>query len=441
METIVAKFGGSSLANSTQFKKVYDIVKGNENRRYIVPSAPGKENDQSQKITDLLYLFYELINHNIDYTVVYDLIVNRFKKIIDDLGIDIDITEEFDGIIKDIQGGASKDYASSRGEYLNGRILASYLDYDFVDAKDVIFFNEQGYLDDKKTYAALEEMAQNHTRAVIPGFYGTTPDGHIATFSRGGSDLTGSIVAKGVQATLYENWTDVSGFLVADPRIVDHPRAIHMISYTELRELSYSGAGILHSDAIFPVISDAIPIKIKNTNDPEALGTLIVKSVEDDGEDTHLTGITGRKNFSVISIEKTHMSRDKGFLAKVMSILERNEIHLEHMPSSIDTLSLIVSSASLKGIEQDLIDEFKAVCNPDSIHIDHDIALIAVVGRHLRNQIGASAKLFTALAESQINVEMIIQGASEINIMVGVKNECFEKAIRAIYHAFEDEIE
>lgn len=438
MEIIVAKFGGSSLANSNQFKKVKDIVMSNPNRKYIVPSAPGKEHSDDTKITDLLYLLFDLANHKIAFNDILELIEKRYIDICKGIDLDLDLTPYFQEITENLYKGTTRDYVASRGEYLNGVILSKYLDIPFIDPVNLIFFDEEGNFLSDYSYNKISEMKQKHERAVIPGFYGSLPDGSVKTFTRGGGDLTGSIIARGVTANIYENWTDVSGFLAADPKIVNNPRHIDYITYKELRELSYMGAGVLHDEAIFPVISEGIPIQIKNTNAPEDEGTLIVQSLKSDEHYRRITGIAGRKNFTVINIEKVQMNSDKSFHRKLMSVLEVNDIYLEHMPSSIDSISLIVADKYLHGKSEILINEIKTFCNPDSITLHSNIALIAVVGRGMINHVGASAKLFIALAENDVNIQMIIQGSSEMNIIVGIDNNDYEKGINAIYAAFED---
>lgn len=436
--SIVAKFGGSSLANSKQFEKVKSIVQSNEERKYIIPSAPGKEHKDDQKVTDLLYLLYNMASHHLNYIEILNMVKKRYQEIIDNLEIDIDLDKEIQTINSIIMEGTTKDFISSRGEYLNGKVLASYLGYTFIDAKDVIFFTSSGKFDEEKTYSTLAEMKNKVENAVIPGFYGSMPDGTIKTFSRGGSDLTGSIVARGVSADLYENWTDVSGFLASDPRIVDNPRKIHYITYKELRELAYSGANILHDEAIFPVINQGIPIEIRNTNAPDEGGTFIVKEIAEEHKSPILTGVAGRKNFTVINIEKVRMNSDLSFHRKVLTVLEANDIYLEHMPSSIDSLSLIIADKYLQNKQEGLINEFKTFINPDYISIESDISLVTVVGRNMKNQVGISATLFESLAKNNINILMIIQGASEMNIILGIKTSDYEKAINTLYHAFDE---
>ncbi|MDY3118901.1 MAG: aspartate kinase [Peptoniphilus sp.] len=433
---IVCKFGGSSLANSEQFHKVKDIVESDDNRLYIIPSAPGKSRSGDQKVTDLLILLYNMAVHKLSSTEVMSMIESRYREIIDGIGIEFDLKRELDQILDTIaSGGANKSYVLSRGEYLNGKILAAYLDYDFVDAKDVIRFTEDGQWDEKASYKALEAMAKDHDRAVIPGFYGADPSGKIITFSRGGSDLSGAIVARGVGATLYENWTDVSGLLAVDPSIVPHPKKIKNISYQELRELSYSGAKVMHDEAMFPVIEKNIPVVIRNTNAKDDDGSYIMANVPEGLDGEGITGIACRKGFDVINIEKFRMNRDLAFHRKVLSVLEANDIYLEHMPSSIDSISLVIASKYLKNKTDQLIAELQTFTNADRITMDHNIALITIVGRNMKNRIGTSAHVFGALAQAHVNIRMIIQGASEMNIIVGVLEEEAEKSIEAIYNA------
>lgn len=438
MNTIITKFGGSSLADANQFKKVKNIIDANPARKYVVPSAPGKRNSKDSKITDLLYLCHSHVSVGISLDEVFNLIKNRYLGIINDLNLDFDITEYLETIKKDLENGASKDYAASRGEYLNGLVLARYLGFDFIDAKDVIKFNEDGSLDTEVTNTALKDRLAKVSKAVIPGFYGSDKDGNIVTFSRGGSDVTGALVAASVNADLYENWTDVSGFLMADPRIVENPKPINKITYSELRELSYMGASVLHEDAIFPVREIGIPINIKNTNKPEDEGTFIVQ--ESDAinpiNPNIITGIAGKKDFTVISITKANMNSELGFCRKLLSVLEQNNISFENMPSGIDTVCLVISDSQLKKKTQNVIDEIKRACNPDTIEVHPNMAMIATVGRGMAKQRGTAAKIFAALSKAEINIRMIDQGSSEMNILVGVENDSFEKGIAAIYKAF-----
>lgn len=435
MSIIVSKFGGTSLANSKQFLRVKDIVLNDEDRRYIVASAPGKSDSEDTKVTDLLYLSYDLAKHKIAFSDTLEKVFNKYEEIVNGCGLNLDLTKHFEKIKLELEEGRDRDYIASRGEYLNALILSELLGYEFIDAKDLIFFNNNGNFDEKKSYDAIYEMSKKHKKAVIPGFYGSMPNKEVKTFSRGGGDLTGSIISRGVKTSLYENWTDISGFMSADPRIIKNPKKIEVITYKELRELSYAGASVLHEEAILPVTAAGIPIEIKNTFKPEEKGTIIVPDTDKKGP-SEITGVSGKKHFSVINIEKIQMNKDKSFHRKLMSVLEVNGIVLEHMPSSIDSLSLIVADKYLTGKMDTIETELKSFCNPDKVAFKSGIALITVVGRGMKNSIGTSAKLFTALAASKINVRMIVQGASEINIIVGVEEKDYERAIESIYDAF-----
>lgn len=434
----VTKFGGSSLANAEQFKKVIDILKADPQRRYAVPSAPGKRFSGDDKITDLLYKCHDIATAGKSIDQVFDIIRSRYINIAQDLGLDYSPEEELEQIRRNIQKGERRDYVASRGEYLNGIILAHALKWDFIDAADVIFFDQNGIFDSEKTNEAMAERLAKHAYAVIPGFYGRRADGGVKTFSRGGSDITGSIVARAVNAELYENWTDVSGFMVADPRIVDNPAIIRTVSYRELRELSYMGATVLHEDAIFPVSHCGIPINIKNTNHPEDKGTMIVSDNGGDVRDGVVTGIAGRKDFTVITLEKDMMNTERGFGRKVLSVFEDFAVSFEHMPTGIDTMSVVVSDKELYGKKEDILNALKAKVHPDSIVAENNLAIIAVVGRGMVRAVGTAGRVFSALSRQNINVRMIDQGSSELNIIVGVDNSNFEGAISAIYHEFFD---
>ena len=431
----VVKFGGSSLASAEQFKKVYDIIKSDDARRYVVPSAPGKRFSDDTKVTDMLYECYAAASKGKDYKPVLDKIKERYNGIINELGLSISLDKEFDIMETCFVGKAGRDYAASRGEHLNGMVLADYLGYEFIDAAEVIFFDDNGNFDADKTDETLSARLANVEHAVIPGFYGSMPNDTIKTFSRGGSDVTGSIVAKAVKADLYENWTDVSGFLVADPRIIDNPKVIKTITYKELRELSYMGATVLHEDAIFPVRKEGIPINIKNTNAPEDEGTMIVESTSKKPDYT-ITGIAGKRGFITVNIEKAMMNSELGFGRKVLEEFEKNGISFEHMPSGIDTMSVLVHQAEFEAKEQEVLAGIHRNTHPDSIEIESDIALIAVVGRGVQATRGTAGRIFSALAHAHVNVKMIDQGSSELNIIIGVKDEDFEKALRAIYDIF-----
>lgn len=436
MSLKVAKFGGSSVADAIQLAKVKKIVKHDPARRYIIVSAPGKRFDGDNKMTDLLYLCRTHIEHNVPYDQVFQVICDRFRAMELNLGVTVDLDREFNEIRKNLDEGAGPDYIASRGEYLNALLTASYLGYDFVDSAGLVQFDEKGRFLDEATDQALKDELAKHERAVLPGFYGTTPDGKVKTFSRGGSDITGSLVAKAVRANVYENWTDVPGFLVADPRIVENPEPIEMISYQELRELSYMGASVLHEDAIYPVRAVDIPINIRNTNDPQHPGTTIVSEARHKSQRI-ITGIAGSKGFTVVALYKNMMSSERGFIRRTLGIFEDLNINFEHLPSGIDTLSIVISNKQLGDRLPELLEEIERRMNPDSLEVSDDIALIATVGWGMTSRTGVSARLFGALADASVNIRMIDQGSSEMNIIVGVHNKDFETAIRAIYEAFQ----
>lgn len=429
------KFGGSSLAGSDQFKKVANIIQADDSRRYVVPSAPGKRFSTDTKVTDMLYQCYDTAQNGKRFQDLLKKIKDRYLEIIQGLSLNLNLDQEFETIEKLFLEKAESDYAASRGEYLNGILLANYLGYEFIDAAEVIFFDEKGAFDAKKTNQILSQRLETVERAVIPGFYGSLPDGTIKTFSRGGSDITGSIVARAVKADLYENWTDVSGFLIADPRIIENPEAITTITYKELRELSYMGATVLHEDAIFPVRKAGIPINIRNTNRPQDEGTMIVESTCRKPKYT-ITGIAGKKGFVAINVEKDMMNAEIGFGRKILSAFEKYGISFEHVPSGIDTLTVFVHQPEFEGKEQQVLSEIHRLAEPDSIEMESDLALIAVVGRGMRASKGTAGRIFSALAHANINVKMIDQGSSELNIIIGVRNQDFEAAIKAIYDIF-----
>ena len=431
----VVKFGGSSLASAEQFIKVGDIIRADKSRRYVVPSAPGKRYSSDAKVTDLLYQCYHLAENGQAFNKQFGQIKDRYNEIIRGLKLNYSLEEDFETIKKQFIAKAGEMYAASRGEYLNGKIMAKYLDYEFVDAANVIRFHKDGTLDAEKTNKLLAERLSAHERAVIPGFYGAAANGTIITFSRGGSDITGSLVAKAVNANLYENWTDVSGFLVADPRVVKDPEIIHTITYSELRELAYMGASVLHEDAIFPVRKVGIPINIRNTNAPDEDGTMIVESTCRIPAYT-ITGIAGKKGFVAVNIEKDMMNSEIGFGRKVLQAFEDSGISFEHMPSGIDTMTIFVHQDEFAEKEQTVIADINNLAHPDSIELESDLALIAVVGRGMKSTRGTAGRLFSALAHAHINVKMIDQGSSELNIIIGVKNEDFNDAINAIYDMF-----
>ena len=433
----VVKFGGSSLADAKQIQKAAAIIQADPQRRYVVPSAPGKRFSGDTKVTDMLYACYALAEAGVEFQKELEAIQARYDDIIAGLGIQLSLADEFAVIAENFRKRAGKDYAASRGEYLNGKVIATYLGFPFVDAADVIFFQPNGSLDDQKTEEALRARLTDLKNAVIPGFYGCGADGYVKTFSRGGSDVTGSIVAGAVKAALYENWTDVSGFLVADPRIVENPAVIRTITYTELRELSYMGASVLHEAAIFPVRAAGIPINIRNTTAPEEPGTMIVPDSSDEEVSAYtITGIAGKKQFTSINIHKDLMNSQIGFCRDVLSVLADHQIPLEHMPSSIDSMTVIVDTEHLKGIEEQIRTEIIKAVQPDSMDVEENIALIAVVGRGMCRTRGVAARIFAALAHARINVRMIDQGSSELNVIVAVKEADFEQAIRCIYDMF-----
>ena len=439
MANKVVKFGGSSLADANQFRKVADIIKSDSKRIYVVPSAPGKRFSDDIKITDMLYKCCELAGSGVDFSEDYQIIKDRYNGIISDLGIDMSLEDEFNAIAAELKSRPAKDFAASRGEYLNGKILAKYLGYNFVDAADVIIFDTKGSLLLEETVKAVREKLDGLENAVIPGFYGKTTEGCIKTFSRGGSDVTGSIIANAVRAEIYENWTDVSGFLVADPRIVDNPDVIETITYRELRELAYMGASVLHEDAIFPVRSAGIPINIRNTNRPQDAGTMIVANDYDFSKESlchTITGIAGRKGFSTINIEKAMMNSETGFGMKVLKVLFDHGISFEHMPSGIDTMSITVDSSKLDPVREEVLADIRKAVNPDHLEIEDGIAILAVVGRRMKNTRGTVARIFAAMAHARINVKMIDQGSSELNVIIGVSEHDLPEAIRRIYDMF-----
>ena len=432
----VAKFGGSSVADALQIGKIKNIIENDPAIHYVVVSAPGKRFSDDSKVTDLLYLCKAHIEHNLPYQQIFQVICDRFMAVEVNLGVNVGLKEEFEEIRKNLEAGASADYIASRGEHLNAMLIAAYLGFDFVDSSRIVRFDEKGRFMEDLTNKEIAEELKHHERAVIPGFYGAKVDGTIKTFSRGGSDITGALVARAVGADVYENWTDVSGFLMADPRIVKDPKPISTVSYKELRELSYMGASVLHEDAIYPARIANIPINIRNTNEPENPGTMITSEPAKLEEGQIIAGIAGSKDFTVITMYKALLSSERGFIRKMSGVLEDFDIPIEHIPSGVDTLSVVISNKQLGGKLEDILDEFERQLKPDHMEVSDDIALIATVGAGMSLRTGVSAKLFTALAEKKGNIRMIDQGSSEMNIIVGVENKDFEKAIRAIYGAF-----
>ena len=444
MPTKVAKFGGTSLASAPQIRKMQAIVTADDDRRFVVPSAPGKRDAKDTKITDLLYLCHDLASKGLTFDDAWGPICERFKQIVSELELSLDLdpilAEAEATIAEHGNAGLPADYAASRGEAINGRIIAELIQCEYVDPTEVIFFGEEGRLDDEKTYATIADRLAHVDRAVVPGFFGLGTDGNVKTFSRGGSDVTGAIVARGVGAEVYENWTDVHGLLITDPRIVPGAFTIETVTYRELRELSYSGASVLHEEAVFPVREAGIPVNIRNTNDPEHPGTLIVRNSHPSARESYqITGIAGRRDFTIIQIEKAMMNSEIGFGKRVLGVLADFDVSFEHIPSGIDTLSVVIEDTALEGKLDDIVVAIKTAVKPDNVDIDNNLALIATVGRGMAKQTGTSAKLFGALGEAGVNIRMIDQGSSEMNIIVGTDVEDFEKAVQAIYAAFVSE--
>jgi aspartate kinase len=433
MGDVVCKFGGSSVADAAQIRKIEKIIRSDARRRYIIVSAPGKRDKQDHKITDLLYLCHEMADKDMDIEEAYHLVRDRYRDIACELGVELDMDSLLSEVEDKIRAKASSDYVASRGEYLCARLIAAYFGAEFVDTAETVRINEDGRVDES-TYAPLARTLSGPGMYVVPGFYGLGTDGEVKTFSRGGSDITGAIVARAVNAEVYENWTDVSGFLMTDPRIVDNPRPMRLVTYREIRELAYMGANVFHEEAIFPVYKARIPINIRNTNAPEDPGTMIVD--RRDTKDGVVVGIAGRTGFTNISIEKLLMNKEIGFGRRLFGILESHRISFEHAPSGIDTMSVIVSDEQLKGKLHGLVEDLKKQLNPDRVEVAGSFALIATVGEGMAYHPGIAAKLFTALAQDGINVRVIDQGSSEINIIVGVEAKDYENAVRAVYRAF-----
>ena len=432
----VVKFGGSSVADADQVRKIRAIVEADPERRYVVVSAPGKRFSKDSKITDMLIMLKAVIDNNIPYAALLAPIRERYTSIEKDLGVDAGMDARFEEIRRNIEAGCSENYIVSRGEYLSAALIAAYLGYDFVDTQKLILFDHRGRLLADETNKALSEELAKHERAVIPGFYGSYADtGEVCLFSRGGSDVTGSIVARAAQADTYENWTDVSGMLMADPRVVKNPLPIKHITYLELRELSYMGASVLHEDAVFPARMSDIPINIRNTNSPEDPGTIISNH---DGEDDGMiiSGIAGKPDFTVISINKNMMNKEIGFVRRALAIVEDEGVSFDHIPTGIDSLSMVIATSELEDKLDDILEAFRIQLKPDEITVEKGIAMIAVVGRRMKNNVGVSARICKALAESGINIRMLNQGTGEINVIVGVEGADFEQAIRVIYEEF-----
>ena len=436
----VVKFGGSSLASGETFNKVKKIIEADSSRRIVVVSAPGKRFSGDTKVTDLLYICHAHIKYNAPFDDVISKIEDRYREIYASCGLTQDIEAEFAKIRSTLSKKTSVDYIVSRGEYLNAKLMAEYLDYTFVDSADWLVFNYNGKVEFEKSYENLARIMETYPKVVLPGFYGATPDGNIKTFSRGGSDITGAIAAAAMNVDMYENWTDVSGIMTADPRIVDNPRPIENVTFAELRELSYMGAEVLHEETVVPVRQKNIPLFIKNTNDMNARGTLIMEGFDEDEESKNInfiTGISGKKNYSIITIAKNRMNEEIGYVRKALEVFENFQIPIEHIPSSIDSFSVVVASKHTEGIMHELISALNERLQPDSIDITNEISLIAIVGRKLASNVGIAGKIFTALGENDINIRMIEQGADEINIIIGVDDINFKKTIRVLYNLSE----
>ena len=434
----VVKFGGSSMADAGQYRKVRDILMADPERKVVIVSAAGKRFSGDHKLTDLLYLCHSHVKYGVDCSQIFDMIVNRYLEIRNELNLDVNLEPEFLELKKRIDAKAvSREELVSRGEYFSAKLLAAYLGFQFVDAANWIKFNMDGTVNTEDSYDALRHQVVMGYGAVIPGFYGCMPDGTIHTFSRGGSDITGALAAAALDADVYENWTDVSGILMADPRIVDDPQAIPEVTYDELRELSYSGAQVLHEDAIFPVREKNIPINIRNTNDPEAPGTMIQESFEEDHDpDRFITGITGKTDFSIISLSKKGMSNQVGVLYKVLKVLVRHNISVDYVPNGIDNVSVVMPTKAIEKELYTILAEIKEEAESDSLEVHHNIAVVAAVGRKMASRPGISGKIFAALGESGINIRMINQGPDELNIIFGVDNKDFEEAIKVLYNSF-----
>ncbi len=436
MKKIVTKFGGSSLADAGQFAKVKGILEMDAARTYVVPSAPGRRFKTDDKVTDLLYKCHRQQESGEDFQETFDLIAARYMDIAEELNLHVDLGAALDEVNEKIAAGASADYCASRGEYLNGMLLADYLGWRFLDAAEVICFDDKGVLDAEKTNELMAAALADGVPTVVPGFFGSFADGRVHTFSRGGSDITGAIVARAVNASVYENWTDVSGFLMCDPRIVEDPREISVVTYKELRELCYMGAAVLHEDAIFPVHKAGIPTNIRNTNDPSHPGTIITLHAPADTAHPTITGIAGRKGFSVVSVEKAMMNSELGFGRKVLAAFEEHGVSFEHLPTGIDTMCVVVSGAALAPVRDQVLAQIVATTNPDTITVHDYMSIIATVGRGMVSNCGTAARLFSAMSKAGINVRMIDQGSSELSIIVGVDDADYEATIKAIYNAF-----
>ena len=432
----VLKFGGSSMASADQFAKVKSIVEADPARQVVIVSAAGKREKSDHKITDLLYLCHAHVKYGVSCEDIFGLIRTRYLEIRDELGLSTDLESEFDALWEKMST-ISQDELVSRGEYFAARLMADYLGYDFLDSELWLRFRLDGSVDTEYSYEALQRIVGSR-KVVIPGFYGAMPDGSIKTFTRGGSDITGALAAAALDADVYENWTDVSGFLMADPKIVENPEPIERITYAELRELSYIGAQVLHEGTVSPVREKNIPLNIRNTNQPDHPGTMIREafSEEEAQDDRFITGIAGRKNFSVITLTKNGMSNEVGAIRKILEQLEKYNLSVEYIPSGIDCVSLVVSAEKAAPCLYQLMGDLQKEIRPDTIHVTENMAIVAAVGRKMVFKPGISGKIFAALGENHINIRMITQGPEELNIIVGVDNKDFENAIRVLYNSF-----
>ncbi|MCR5461589.1 MAG: aspartate kinase [bacterium] len=431
---VVVKFGGSSMANAGQFEKVKNIVNANEARKIVVVSAAGKRNSEDTKLTDLLFLLHAHLKYQVSYTNVMKMIEDRFYDIKNELNLKFDLDQELNDLKAKLNKNTNQDFLVSRGEYITAKLMSEYLGYTFVDAKDLIFFNYDGTFNMAKIKEATKEAYAKYGKIIVPGFYGSLPDGNIKLLSRGGSDITGSLLAAAVNAEKYENWTDVSGVLMADPRIVKNPKGINQITYNELRELSYMGASVLHQETVFPVQQANIPINILNTNKADDPGTIIMENCTDKSQ--IITGIAGRKDFTSFTIHKDHISDQVGVIRDALDVFAKYNISVEHVPTGIDNFSVVVASADVEKCMYDLIHDLNTTIKGSTVEIDDGIALIAVVGRNMASKPGISGQIFGVLGEHNINIKMIAQGARELTIIVGVLNSDFEKTINTIYNHF-----
>ena len=427
---VVTKFGGSSLSCATQFEKVKNIVTSDPKRKIVVVSALGKRDSSDTKITDLLYILHAHLKHSVPYEDVWNMLYTRFVGVQNELKINYDITNDLEQLKSELNKNISLDYLVSRGEYLTAKLMSSYLGYTFVDARDLLFYNFDGSQDELNTERNVKLAFQEHGNIVVPGFYGSYPNGTVRLLSRGGSDITGAILAKCLNASLYENWTDVSGVLAADPRIIKNPKAIKEITYAELRELSYMGASVLHEETVFPVQQLNIPINLKNTNEPSHPGTLIKNICTD--ESSIVTGIAGKKDFLSVNISKNHMSNEVGFLRRTLSVFEKYNISIEHVPSGIDSFSVVVSASSVEKCKFELVTELKMELEAN-VSIEDEIALVAVVGRNMAKRSGICASIFQTLGENKINVKLLAQGPEELNIIIGVDSKDYEITLKSLY--------